>query len=148
MILHAAPPPSAASVEIEIPFHDVDLLQVVWHGHYWKYLELARTQLLRAHRIDAPDLLELGYRFYVAESHLRHVYPMRYAERLVVRAWFGDAETRIPIAYDLWNVTQDRRCAQGSTVLVTTTADGALCFETPAPILARIRHAPGVARAS
>ena len=36
------------SVEIEVPFHDVDALRIVWHGHYYKYLELARTQLLRS----------------------------------------------------------------------------------------------------
>ena len=27
-----------ADVIIEIPFHDVDTMNVVWHGHYLKYL--------------------------------------------------------------------------------------------------------------
>lgn len=26
-----------ADVIIEIPFHDVDTMNVVWHGHYLKY---------------------------------------------------------------------------------------------------------------
>ena len=38
---------SQVEVELEVPFHDVDMLQLVWHGHYYKYFELARTQLLR-----------------------------------------------------------------------------------------------------
>ena len=35
-----------------MPFHDVDALHVVWHGHYYKYLELARevTNLTLARR--------------------------------------------------------------------------------------------------
>ncbi len=29
----APPPPSAVAVELEIPFHHVDVLEVAWHGH-------------------------------------------------------------------------------------------------------------------
>ena len=65
MTRHRTPPPSAVSVELEVPFHHVDVLEV------------ARTALLRSRRLDAPDMRALGYRFYVAESHIRHVFPMR-----------------------------------------------------------------------
>ena len=29
---------SVVSVELEVPFHDVDSLHIVWHGHYYKSL--------------------------------------------------------------------------------------------------------------
>jgi len=138
----SAPPSGAVAIELEVPFHDVDALQVVWHGHYLKYLELARTALLRARRLDAPDLIALGLRFLVAESHLRHVYALRYADRARVSAWFLEIENRLRIAYHVENLTTGRLAAQGFTVLVTTLADGALCLETPAPLLERLR-APG-----
>ena len=32
-------------LDIEVPFFDVDMMQVVWHGHYVKYLEQARRAL-------------------------------------------------------------------------------------------------------
>ena len=35
-----------ADVIIEVPFHDVDTMNVVWHGHYLKYFEIARCKLL------------------------------------------------------------------------------------------------------
>jgi acyl-CoA thioester hydrolase len=31
-----------AEVEVVVPFFDVDSMDVVWHGHYVKYLEIAR----------------------------------------------------------------------------------------------------------
>ena len=34
--------PIAAAVDVLVPFHDVDVAGVVWHGHYMKYLENAR----------------------------------------------------------------------------------------------------------
>jgi len=32
--------------EFSVPFFDVDSMNIVWHGHYVKYFELARCQLL------------------------------------------------------------------------------------------------------
>jgi acyl-CoA thioester hydrolase len=133
------PGPSAVSIDLEIPFHDVDILNVVWHGHYCKYLELGRTALLRARRLDVADMIELGFRFYVGETRIRHVYPLQYADRLRVTSWFTEVENRIGISYVLENVTAGKRAAIGLTHLVTTDAANALCFETPGPILARLR---------
>lgn len=141
------PPPSAASVEFEVPFHDVDFLQVVWHGHYCKYLELARTALLRTRDIDAPQMFALGYRFFVSETHLRHLAPLRYGDRVRATAWLLDVDNRVRIGCELVELATGRKVAEGITVLVTTTAAGELCFETPAPILARLLSPQAEARA-
>ncbi len=136
------PPPSATAVELEIPFHEVDVLGVAWHGHYPKYLDLARTALLRAHRLDTEDLRTLGCRFMVSESFVHHASPLRYGDRVRVSAWLGDVENRLHIAYQIRNLTTGALAAEAWTDLVTTTADGGLCLETPPPVLQRLR-APG-----
>ena len=61
------------SIELEIPFHDVDTLGVVWHGHYYKYLELARTQLLRSCHLDVANLMDLRLGLVVIESGCRYI---------------------------------------------------------------------------
>ncbi|MGS0467376.1 hypothetical protein ACU8V3_09605 [Cobetia marina] len=42
----AETPMPSATVEMEVPFHDVDMMEVAWHGHYVRYLEIARCKLL------------------------------------------------------------------------------------------------------
>jgi acyl-CoA thioester hydrolase len=130
------------SVEHEVPFHDVDALRVVWHGHYFKYFELARTALLRACALDAGELIGGRYQFRVIDARCRHVGPLHYGDRMRVHAWFSDLERRIGIAYELWNLTLGRRAARGHTALATLDREGALLFETPAEIVRRIRE-PG-----
>ncbi len=139
------PPADAAAIEGEVPFHDVDPLHIVWHGHYFKYFELARTALFRRHRIDGPDLLQLGYRFVIAHSECRHVSALRYGDRYRVSAWFLDTAQRVHVAYEVWNVTEGRRAARARTELVTTDANGELLLATPEHIRQRIE---GGARAS
>lgn len=124
--------------EHEVAFHDVDGLQVVWHGNYLKYFELARTALMRSRRLDVEDIGRLGYRLVVVESHCRHTFPLRYGERFRVHAWFRDVEYRLCVAYELFNLAHDRRAARGHTTLVTTDPQGQLLLATPQGILDRL----------
>jgi len=127
------------AVELEVPFHDVDALQVVWHGHYYKYLEIARTALMRSRDLDNDRFRELGLGLLMMETRCRHTGALRYGDRFRVRAWFQDVEQRIHVAYEIRNLTNGRRAARARTVLVTTDAEGALLLATPEPVLARLR---------
>ena len=142
-----SPPADAASIEGEVPFHDVDPLRIVWHGNYYKYLEIARTALFRRHAIDGLELLELGYRFVVSHSECRHVNPLTYGDRYRVSAWFLDVEQRVNVGYEVWDLTHERRAARARTELVTTDADGGLLLETPTVIRDRIATAVGASEA-
>ncbi len=137
-----APPPAAVAIELEVPFHHVDVLEVAWHGHYPKYLDQARTALMRARRLDNDELRALGFRLMVAETYLRHASPLRYHDRARVSAWFTEVEGRLRVAYRIRNLTSGMLAAEGWTVFVTTRADGALCRATPPELLERLR-APG-----
>jgi acyl-CoA thioester hydrolase len=129
------------SLELEVPLHDVDLLQVVWHGHYAKYLEMGSTALLRSRQLDVSDCMELGYRLLVVDWRCRYVFPLRYRDRFRVEAWFTDVENRLAIGYELTNLTHQRRCARANTTLVSTDPNGNLFYETPDALLGRIRGA-------
>lgn len=140
--LRAKPPEDCAIVELEVPFHDVDALHVAWHGHYYKYFEIARQALQRKHRVDAPDLVAMGYHWYVIETRARHVAPLRYGESFSVKAWFCERDPRIGIAYEVTSKKTGRRAARGTTILVTTRPDGEMLLETPREILERISSSP------
>ena len=126
------------SVELEIPFHDCDPLGVVWHGHYYKYMELARTKLLTGLDLDGQELLDTGHRLYVVESKCRYAFPLRYRERARATAFIKETENRILVGYQIWNLTHDKRAAHGHTALATTDAEGNLLLETPPVLLERI----------
>lgn len=118
-------------VELEVPFHDVDVMGVVWHGHYFKYLEAARTALLRSCGLDAGELIGGRYGFFVIEARCRYAYPLFYRDRMVVTAWLRDVAHRVFVAYEVTNVTHGRRAARAHTVLATTDLQRNLLLETP-----------------
>jgi acyl-CoA thioester hydrolase len=126
------------SIELEVPFHDVDGLGVVWHGHYYKYFEVARTRLLRSVGLDQGDVIGPRFRFLVIESHCRYAAPLHYGDKVRVSAWFGDVKHRIKIGYEAVSLETGRRAARGHTILATTDLDGRLLLETPHGIAHRI----------
>jgi len=125
-------------VKLEVPFHDVDALRVVWHGHFYKYIEIARTELMRSRGLDGSDFVGLGFGLMVIESQCRYVSPLRYGDRVQVAAWFRDLKFRIMIDYEVFNLTSNIRAARAHTSLVTTTLDGAMYHRTPKSVLERL----------
>jgi len=140
------PPPGALVVEVEIlvPFHDVDSLGVAWHGNYFKYFEIARTELERRMGLDIPLLHRMGFVAPVIESHCRYVSPMRFGDRGRCRAWVAGVDRKLTIAFDLFNETTGKRSAEGWTAQVALDRDSReLILEIPDEILSRVMAAAG-----
>lgn len=125
-----------AEVILEIPFHDVDAMGVAWHGHYLKYLEIARTALMRTIGLDFQQMKDSGHFWPVVECHLKYVQPLRYGQKIKVRAEVVEYESRLKIAYLITDAETGLRLNRAHTVQVAITADtGELIFDL-SPIFA------------
>lgn len=129
---------ATASVEFRVPFHDCDPLQIVWHGNYLRYFELARTALFQKLQLDVPDIRDLGYTMFVSETHCRYLYPLRYNDAVTVRARFARVGAILRVSYTAVNVTENRKSARAYTELAFTDRDGKLITELPEVICERI----------
>lgn len=130
--------PAETSIELEVPFHDVDAQRVVWHGHHFKYLELACTALLRDRGLDSSDLEGKRYGLRVIETSCRYSAPLRYRDRVRVDAWLRDVRHRIEMSFEIHNLTLGRRAARARTRLAVIDDDGRLLLEVPRAILDRL----------
>jgi acyl-CoA thioester hydrolase len=126
------------SVELEVPFYDLDPLRIVWHGNYLKYMERARTELFRACDLDMETISDLGFRFYIVDVRCRYISPLCYGDRFRVTARFADVENRMLVAHEIYNFTRERRAARGRSVVVTTSREGDLLLKTPDAIRSRL----------
>ncbi|MCC7005518.1 MAG: acyl-CoA thioesterase [Ottowia sp.] len=110
------------TVEIEIPFHDVDAMEVAWHGHYLKYFELARCALLRKFNYDYPQMQASGYLWPIVECHLRYVRPAIYGQTIRVQASLLEYENRLKIGYEIRDAINNQRLTKGYTIMVAVHA--------------------------
>ncbi|MCP4446848.1 MAG: acyl-CoA thioesterase [Myxococcales bacterium] len=127
-----------ASIELEVPFHDVDALHVVWHGHYAKYYELASMNLLRQFGLDMLVIRELGYSMYVMETRFRYMHPLRYRDPFRVTSKLKEWDTCFVISNVIHKLADGQRCARARTKLVLTDTEGKLLLEVPNEIRNRL----------
>jgi acyl-CoA thioester hydrolase len=107
-----------AEVEMLVPFFDVDSMDVVWHGHYVKYFEVARCALLERIGHNYQQMRDAGYAWPVIDVQLRYMRGARFNQRIVVRADLVEWENRLKINYLIRDAETGERMTRGSTVQV------------------------------
>jgi acyl-CoA thioester hydrolase len=72
---------------VRVYFEDTDLSGIVYHANYLRYMERARSDMLRAAGIDQRAVHEAGEGVYaVAEVNIRFKAPARLDDDLLVRS--------------------------------------------------------------
>ena len=98
-----------AEAEIEVPFQDLDPMDIAWHGNYFRYFEAARVLLLRRIGYDYPVMRESGYSWPLIEAHVRFIQPLRYGQVVTVQAGLVEWENRLKLEYLVQDKASHRR---------------------------------------
>ncbi len=70
---------------LTVYFEDTDTAGIVYHANYLKFMERARSDMLRAAGIDQRSALDAGTGVYaVAEAAIRYLRPARLGDDLVI----------------------------------------------------------------
>lgn len=131
-----------AEVEILVPFFDVDMMEVVWHGHYVKYLEVARCALLDKLDHNYAQMREAGYAWPVIDLQLRYVRGARFGQRISVRADLVEWENRLKINYLISDAqTGERLTRASSTQVAVEIASREMQMASPAVFIDAVQRA-------
>ncbi len=129
------------SIEIEVvpAFYDIDPMQIVWHGHYVKYLELARSALLARFDYGYERMKESGYGWPVVDMRLKYVRPAQLGQRLLIRAEITEWENRLRIDYLMRELATGQRVNKAHTIQVAVSlATGEMCYVCPEVLWERL----------
>lgn len=126
-----------STTDIQVPFHDVDMMMVTWHGHYVKYLEVARCELLDRIHYNYTEMVQSGYAWPVIDMAIRYVKPARFGQWIRVEAALVEYEYRLRIDYVIRDRDTGMKLTKGHTIQVAVSADThEMCLCSP-PILAQ-----------
>lgn len=139
----ASKPELAAEIMVEVPFHDLDPMEVVWHGNYVRYFERARQHLLLSLDYDYPQMRASGYMWPVVDIQLRYIRPALYAQKLLVKAEIVEWENRLKIRYEIRDAQSGERLTKGHTVQVAVEISSReMCYVCPAILWERLGVTP------
>ena len=108
----------SASITLRIPFNDVDPMQVVWHGNYFRYFEIAREALLNQFNYGYRQMKESGYLWPVVDTRVKYRDVLTFEQRFRVRARIEEYENRLRIGYEIFAADSGKRTTTGYTIQV------------------------------
>ncbi|MFB2874981.1 acyl-CoA thioesterase [Aeromonas jandaei] len=129
----------SAEVDVTVPFHDVDMMAVAWHGHYLRYIELARCALLDRIDYNYPQMEASGYLWPVIDVRMKYIAPLRFGQTVRVCATLVEYQHRLKIDYLLYDPQSGKRTSKGYTVQVAVSKQsGEMCLASPQVLLDKL----------
>jgi len=126
-------------IDIEIPFHDVDMMEVVWHGHYAKYFEIARCALLEKINYNYPHMRDSGYSWPVIDLRIRYIKPAVFGQIITVTSCCVEWENRLKLDYLIVDKYTASRLTKGYSIQVAVDREtNEMCFESPAILFEKL----------
>lgn len=138
-----------AEVELTVPFFDIDLLGIAWHGHYCKYIEIARCAMLDTIDYGYMVMKATDYVWPIVDMQLRFVRPAKFEQRIRVSAELVEWEYRMKIKYLIADAETGEVLAKGHTIqAAVNVASGEMSYASPAIFLEKLGLKPDVGSGS
>ncbi len=119
-------------IEVPIRFHEVDAMNIVWHGHYYKYFELGREALANEYGLNYLNVYEQGFMTPIVKSSCEYKKSLTYGDVAVIETtWIFNAAAKIIFHYTIYRKSDNRICASGETIQVFTDTKGKLQLIAP-----------------
>jgi acyl-CoA thioester hydrolase len=122
----------SATAHTEAHFHDVDSMNVVWHGNYPRFLELGRVALLDRIDYGYQQMIDSGFAWPVVEMNIRYAQWIRLRQKIAIEAGLTEWENRMRIDFTLRDAdTGQRLCRAWTTQVAVDAATREMLWETP-----------------
>ena len=118
---------------LSVPFHDLDPLQMVWHGNYLKYFDMARTELFTGCGVDLFEYFKkTNCLFPITRTATKYIVSLKYRDEFSCKATCVEAQYKIVIDFKIRLLKDNKICAKGRSEQVAVSyPDREIQFEIP-----------------
>ena len=115
----------------KVAFFDVDSMEVMWHGNYVKYLEMARCELLDKLGYNYIAMKKDGYAFPIVKLDVKYVRPAFFNNVIKVTTTLSECETFLKFHYLIENEKGEKLSEANTAQAVIEMKSLQTCFEMP-----------------
>lgn len=113
----------------KVAFFDVDSMEVMWHGNYVKYLEMARCELLDKLGYNYIAMKKDGYAFPIVKLDVKYVCPAFFNDIIKVTTTLSECETFLKFHYLIENEKGEKLSEANTAQAVIEMNSLQTCFE-------------------
>jgi acyl-CoA thioester hydrolase len=94
-----------ATYRLRVRYAETDQMNVVYHGNYAQYFEVARAESIRNLGFTYKDMEAMGIIMPIIELHVKYIRPAHYDDLLTIKTILKELPTehRIEFAQEVYN---------------------------------------------
>jgi acyl-CoA thioester hydrolase len=124
-----------ARAETRPQFHDVDPMNVVWHGNYPRFMELGRVAVLDRIGYGYQAMVDSGFAWPIVDMGIKYAQPIKLLQRIEIEAGIVEWENRLKMNFEIFDAETGKRLTRAYSVQVAVDMTSEqMLWETP-PIL-------------
>jgi acyl-CoA thioester hydrolase len=124
--------PLTSVIEFPVRFSEVDSMQIVWHGHYIKYMEEGREDFGRKYGINYMLIKANGYMAPVIRLTCDYKKALSYDDSVIVETRFVDSDAaKIIYTFKIYRASDKELVATGESVQVFLDMERELALTVP-----------------
>jgi acyl-CoA thioester hydrolase len=117
---------------IDVRFSEVDALQIVWHGNYFKYFEDGREAFAKTYGIDYLYFYEEGFLLPVVKADINFKKMLKYGDNAIVETRLTESPAaKLIFHYTIYSIPDNEVICTGYTVQVFVDRSGVLQLTSP-----------------
>jgi len=121
-----------STVEFPVRFSDVDSMQIVWHGHYVKYMEEGREDFGRKFGISYMMIKAEGYVAPVVKLSCDFKKSLSYEDTVIVETRYVDSPAaKITYSFKIFRGSDKELIATGESIQVFLDINNELVLTIP-----------------
>ena len=122
----------SVSFEFQVPFYDLDGIQMVWHGNYVKYMEDAREKFGAKYGFEYLHIFNSGYLAPVADMRIKYRNSARISEVLTMKITYVPSRAaKMVFEYLITRKSDNAVIIEAETSQLFVTREGVFEVSTP-----------------
>jgi acyl-CoA thioester hydrolase len=129
----------SASVNETIQFYHLDPMNVVWHGNYPQFFEVARCALLDKISYNYQQMEQSGYLWPVVDMRIKYLRPCLMGQKITITARLSEYENRLKIDYLICDSQSGSKLTKDMTIQVAVEkSTGEMLYRSPDCMIALV----------
>jgi acyl-CoA thioester hydrolase len=121
-----------STTEFPVRFNEVDSIQIVWHGHYVKYMEEGREDFGRKFGINYMSIKANGYMAPIVKLNCDYKKTLSYGDTVIVETRLIDSDAaKIIYSFKIFRESDKELVATGGSVQVFLDMNRELVLTVP-----------------
>ena len=133
-----------SSYELKVSFEDLDLMGIVWHGNYMRYMEQARCDMFEKLNYTYMDMKNDGIAYPVAKMKVKYIKPVELGDVLKVETEIISIEPALNIKYVIYDKKTSSKIFSAETMQIAVDIqERKSVYNPPLGLIKALEHCKG-----